>query len=422
MAVWTKIDTNKGTYYYTGATGKDAFAAWRRDNPGSISVTGAKEIDVSLVPQKYLAMAGQAPTPSFGQTPAAKPAGDINQFLDKYQQDIMASVTPKPETRGARTPEEISAMLTPSMALPEPLDYAKIFGGYREEYGLADLEKSLADIKAQEDELAAGFREQKTAERAKPVGYMSVIEGRIGEEERTYLERADYLGRQRGRIADELTTKYTLVNQLMGFQRQTYQDTVASYEAEYNRNLQMYTIVRGEERDALEDWERDVDMAKSNLTIFANAVTAGNLSWDTMDDTQKVFISKLEAQSGLPIGFISSLKMSAKDRLISVNEKTGEALMIGENGQFNVVQTGMTPTGTGAEKEPSEADLNREAYKEMTDWLSSQANDYGHVTGAAYTYARNKWLANGGDINEFDKQFRGYRDPYSTEQYQLFEE
>jgi len=36
--------------------------------------------------------------------------------------------------------------------------------------------------------------------------------------------------------------------------------------------------------------------------------------------------------------------------------------MIGDDGNFNVVQTGMTPTPT-KEKEPSEADLNRQAYK-----------------------------------------------------------
>ena len=250
---------------------------------------------------------------------------------------------------------------------------------------------------------------------------MNVIAGRIGEEERAYLERQDYITREKTQVTNELTTKYNLIGQLMNFEQQTYQDTVTRYENEFNRNIKMYDIIRGEERDALSDYERAIDRAKANLTIFANAVTVGNLSWDNMDDTQKVLISKLEVQSGMPLGFVSSLQMSAKDRLISVNEKTGEALMIGADGKFNVVQTGMTPTPTKEEK-PSEAELTRATYKEMSDWLTSQANDYGHVTGDTYTYARNKWVANGGDIAEFDKQFRGYRDPYSVEQYQLFEE
>lgn len=284
------------------------------------------------------------PSPALAGGAPAQPTGDINQFLGKYQEEIMSSITQKPEVR-TRTPEEIRAMLEPSVGLPSPIDYGEMFKGFREEYGVSDLEEALTGLKAEEDELYAAFRQQKTAERGKAVA-MGVIEGRIGEEERAYLERADYLGRQKSRITDELNTKYTLIGQLMGFERMTYQDTVERYESEFNRNITMYDIIRGEERDALSDWERAVDRAKSNLQIFSNAITAGNLSYDALDESQKVFIAKLEAQSGLPIGFISSLKMSMSDRLVSVNEKTGEALMIGENGQFQVVQTGMRPTPT----------------------------------------------------------------------------
>jgi len=57
--------------------------------------------------------------------------------------------------------------------------------------------------------------------------------------------------------------------------------------------------------------------------------------------------------------------------------------------------------------------------KEMSDFLGGQTNDSGHVTGEVYIYARNKWVSNGGDIEEFDKQFRSYRDPYSLSQYGL---
>lgn len=344
---WVKITSDKGDYYYTGATEKSAFEAWRRDNPGAQSVSGAQGISASEVPQKFLSMAGQGSaqaTPGAGATPAPQPAQDINQFLEKYQDEIMSSVAQKPETR-VRTPEEIKAMVEPSVGLPGVLDYKQMFTGYRDEYGVSDLEQALTGLKAEEDELVAGFRQQRTAERGKPVA-LNVIAGRIGEEERAYLERQDYLTREKSQVTNELTTKYNLISQLMGFERQTYQDTVEKYENEFNRNIKMYDILRGEERDALSDYERSIDRAKSNLTIFANAVTAGNLSWDNMDDSQKVLISKLEAQSGMPLGFISSLQMSMADRLISVNEKTGEALMIGEGGQFNVVQTGMTPTPT----------------------------------------------------------------------------
>ena len=390
-------------------------------------ITGFKSGDPNLIyPGEVLTIGGgaapaapAAPAATSGTpttAPAPQPARDINQFLSKYQDEIMASVQQKPEVR-QRSAEEIKALVEPSVGLPKPVDWAKMYGGYREEQGVSELEQFVTDISAQEEDLYAGFRQQRTTERGKPVA-LNVIEGRIGEEERAYLERADYLGRQKKRAVDELNTKYSLINQLMSFERMTYEDTVERYESEFNRNIQMYDIIRGEERDALSDYELSIDRAKANLTVFANAVTAGNISWDDMDDNQKVLVSKLEAQSGMPLGFISNLKMSPSDRLAAFNEKTGEALMFGKDGGFEMRQTGMTPTPT-AEKEPSETELSRQAYEEMSSWLSSQANDYGHVTGDVYTYARNKWVANGGDIDEFDRQFRGYRDPYSLGQYGL---
>jgi len=53
--------------------------------------------------------------------------------------------------------------------------------------------------------------------------------------------------------------------------------------------------------------------------------------------------------------------MSAKDRLLSVNDKTGEALMIDANGNFNVVQTGMRPTPT-ADTAPGTETSTREGF------------------------------------------------------------
>ena len=341
----------KGGTTYTVKSGDTLSAIGAKYGIDYKTITGYKSGNPNLIyPGEVLTLGGGA-APSAGAgisapapQPAPQPAQDINQFLDKYQEQIMASVVQKPETR-VRTPEEIKAMVEPSVGLPGVLDYKQMFMGYRDEYGVADLEQVLTGLKAEEDELVAGFRQQRTTERGKPVA-MNVISGRIGEEERAYLERQDYITREKSQVTSELTTKYNLIGQLMSFEQQTYQDTVERYENEFNKNIKMYDILRGEERDALSDYERAIDRAKSNLTIFANAVTAGNLSWDSMDDSQKVLVSKLEVQSGMPLGFVSSLQMSAKDRLVSVNEKTGEALMIGEDGGFNVVQTGMTPTPT----------------------------------------------------------------------------
>jgi hypothetical protein len=64
----------------------------------------------------------------------------------------------------------------------------------------------------------------------------------------------------------------------------------------------------------------------------------------------------------------------------------------------------------------------KSAQKEMSTFLSSQANDYGHVTGDTYTYARNKWVTETGSTpDKFDETFRGYRDPYNPDQYAVYD-
>lgn len=105
----------------------------------------------------------------------------------------------------------------------------------------------------------------------------------------------------------------------------------------------------------MEAWEYQQTAARANLQIFVNAVTEGNLTYADMGTDQKLMVSKLEVQSGLPMGFVSNLKMSFKDRLLSVNDKTGEALMVGEDGTFKVIQTGMRPTPTAGVKAGTEA-------------------------------------------------------------------
>ena len=120
----------------------------------------------------------------------------------------------------------------------------------------------------------------------------------------------------------------------------------------------MYEVVTGQEIRKLDQWNKDRAVAQANLQIYTNAITAGNLSYAGMSGDQKLMISKLEAQSGLPVGFIGNLQMSPQDRLLSINDKTGEALMMGADGNFEVVQTGMR-IAEGEGKKPSEAETHR---------------------------------------------------------------
>ena len=310
----------------------------------------SKEVVQQTDPKNWDYLQSQQP-----QRQEPKSAEEVTPFLNQYQQDLLKT-SQTPETR-VPTTGDLKTELLPETKLPELLDRTGMFEDLRTTHGVADLEKQMTSLKSQEDELEASFREQKFTEEGKPVA-MNVIAGRIGEEERQYLERKDYLGRQMSRVADELNTKYALVNQLMTFSGLDYNDAVERYQTEFSNNIQVYNLVADARKEARSEYEYDRDAAKANLQVFMNAITSGNLSYGDLDMSEKVMVGKLEAQSGLPTGFISNLKMSPGDRMVSVNDETGEALMLNANGSFEVIQTGMrispkssTTTDTKANRE-----------------------------------------------------------------------
>ena len=296
---------------------------------------------------------------------------EVTPYLNQFQGELFKAQE-RPEVK-VETMEELGAKLKPGVGLPPLIKRAEERERMRVELGVAGLETSLTDIKAQIDEEYAALRQQREAQRGKGMP-LNVVAGRIGELERTAQERIDFLGRQQARITDELNTKYTVIGQYMQDIGLDYGDAVARYDTEFKNNVTMYNIITGKEEAALTQYERDRTAARSNLQIYTNAITAGNLTYADMSSDQKLMVTKLEVQSGLPIGFISNLNMSAKDRLLSVNDKTGEALMIDANGNFNVVQTGMRPTPTTGAGEGKATDQD---YKDalVEDVRASQTLD-----------------------------------------------
>jgi len=339
----------------------------------------------------------------------------VTQDLNQFQSDLFANAN-KPEVK-VPTMEELKGIVAPAGGEPTPLNRVQKFEELRLSQGVEELETTLTDLKAQEDELNAQFRQQKTAERGKTVP-MNVIEGRISEEERTYLEQQDYLGRQKSRVVDELNTKYNVINTYMNFYSLDYQDAVTRYNTEFQQNLSMYGIILDQEKLKVDQWYKDQAIATTNLQMYMNAISAGNLNYSSMSSDQKLMVSKLEVQSGMPIGFVSNLQIAPKDKILAFSEDKTQAMILGDNGEMKVINTGLRKSGGKL----TEAEQNKAAQKEMSTFLSGQANDSGHIGGSTYIYARNKWVAEtGGKPADFDEIFRGYRDPYNLEQYQIYD-
>ena len=337
------------------------------------------------------------------QTPSSQ--NEVTPFLNNFQQSAFATDSAVPTKN--RTAEEVRAMLTPDMARPAQFSSIAEFNKLREDHGVAGLEEKNNDIKAQIDEVAAELRQQKTAQRG--IGLTAdVVQGRIGEFERQASERMDYLGRQQARITDQLQTSYSVINMMMGFMEGDYNRASDAYNSEFDRNLKVYDIVRGEERDARSDFESDRANASANLTTFMNAVTKGNLNYGGLDSTQKLMIQKLEIQSGMPQGFVSQLQMSPGDKLVSFNEKTGQALMVGSNGGLQVVQTGMRPSPTSESK----SDITMSQTKLSSEAMQESSGSDGYVDPESYRNAKRRWTKETGNTTkEFDDIFQQYANP-----------
>lgn len=275
---------------------------------------------------------------------AAKPGGDLTSTLGSFQQGVFESAT-SPSLR-----EQISAQLEPEgITRPEPLNRVNLYNQMREQYGVTGLEQTVTNLKAQVEDQYAARRQRTQAAEGQPVA-MGVIAGRVGEIERQENERIDALTRQLNTFNDQLNTAYNTISTYMNFYGLDYQDSVARYNEEYNRNLQMYKLVD-------EEMDEQKAQARANLQIYLNGITEGTINYKNLPSSQKAFITKLEVQSGLPAGFSSTITSAAQNGKVlstttreSGNQKFVDVLTQMPNGQLKVnsILAGSVTGGGGA--------------------------------------------------------------------------
>lgn len=359
----------KPSSFYATTGGKPVEGAWYsgqrylggqllpagQDQPGhtvSAEVNAQSSVAQGLQPNAIQTYLGNKPQTS-PQNVTPTNADQVTPYLNNFQQDVFKSIQ-LPEIR-TPTLDELKTSLTPTTPAPAPLDRVAEFQKMRTEYGVADLEASLNTIKDQVRAEQDAIRQARGIEEGKPVP-MGVIAGRISEEERVANQRIDSLGREQSRITDQLNTKYGVINQFMTLKGLDYQDAVKAYDDEFSRNMKMYELVSSKQEFAINTalsvakmqqsaYEFEKTTAKANLAIYANAATSGNLSYDKMSADQKLMISKLEVQSGFPVGFIGSLQVSPKDKILGFSEDKTQAWVIGNDGNVSVIQTGLRASG-----------------------------------------------------------------------------
>lgn len=313
------------------------------------------------VPLKEDAMYGPLTQAGVNWKPATTNvnAGNLNSVINENNK--VDSSLDEPDTRkSTKTYDEIYKDITSSLTKdlpdkPEPVDYAQTFLNLRSKYGINDLETSLTDLQAQARDIQAIKAERINAEKGKAVP-MNVIAGRVSETEMQENERLTAINNSIQTVTSQLQTKYNVVENLMKFTGQTYDDSVQAYNDKFTQNMNMLNLAKGISDDQKSDEEALSDTARANLQIIYNNITAGGADINSLDPATKANITKLEVQAGLPSGFYTTLtQKNPKADILSTTTresdgtKYADVIIKNEDGSFSTksIVLGSVTGGSG---------------------------------------------------------------------------
>lgn len=295
-------------------------------------------------------------------------------YLAKFQEQALNSLS---DLKPAEAPtfEELKNNLTPTGPKPETLNRVAERQALVTSLGVTDLEKELNTIKTQETQITDELRALTGTEEGKPVA-MNVISGRITEEQRVAQQRLDAVIRQKNSVIGELNTKYNVINTYMTDIGLDYQDAVQAYNADFEKNYKVQSMITdmrntefsqtlqkiGAVTDTVMEAakfeqqikQNNIDNARANLTTMTNAITAGNVNYESLSADQKLQIQKLEVQSGIPVGTMANFKQVVDPKANVMFTTSNEGVT--QIGYFNPatgqVEVKTYGTSTGSGKKP----------------------------------------------------------------------
>jgi len=339
---------------------------------------------------------------------------DANNIINANQPNDAAKsgVSAEPQTRKTIDDymKEITAAITPKTAAPVAPDYTASLESYRTQYGVADLENQLNDLRAQEADLLAAKETRVAAERGKPVA-TNVIEGRVSQVEREENERLAAVQRSIANVTNQLQTKYNVIDNLMKTKQMDYQAAVEAYDKEFATSVSMFNAAKNIEDADKTAIEQQQDNARANAQILLNSYSNSGLTYDQLPQTDKTNLTKLGVQAGLGADFFANvLNNSArtnKEILTTIvsDDKT-KATIVYKDGTTTTFSTGLpaevkTPSVTKAtENAITSADAQLELDKKIGEGGFVDINDYRNI--------RREYAAKGIPASTFDSYFSDY--------------
>lgn len=413
------LNTDTSVVDYLKSTGGDSSYSGRAKKAVELGIVksigdyvGSAQQNTSLLG----ALKSKAPT-------APSNVGSMNDaasFINaKQDQDIAtATKTDEPPVRNAAD-DLVSAFkditgkssLIPDFKMPDAPNFEESFLKMRQQYGLDSLEQTINDLDLQEQDLQAQLRVNKNNELGKPVA-LNVIEGRVGEQERNFMERIDFVQRQKSRAVAQLQTANDAIENIMTFRKMDYEVAKDKYNTEFNNNITLFNTIKGAAEFSLSQKEREEDTARANLQIIYNSIADGNADFNSIDESMKMKISKMELQAGLPQGFYQTLKASKPDaKILSTTtrstggKKYADVIYQNKDGSLTTQQVLLgSDAGDGGGK-PTESELMRSARSEIATQLNGRRGGDGYVAPEDYKKARAAWVSKGFNAKDFDEAF-----------------
>lgn len=232
---------------------------------------------------------------------------DYNEYLRDggMSYDAVNTSTPKVRSLG-EIQTEIKGLL-PTEAAPAVPNLLQTYQTERANRGIDALESGINDLTAQERELLAVKRERTAGEMGKPVA-LNVIQGRVNEVERQENERIDVVQREKAYMVDQVKSAYSAIDTIVKLTGQDYEYAKGAYDTKFNQALSIIQAATGIQANEQDQAQRVVENARANLTIYADLIKSGNVSIGSLPASTQLEINKLEVQSGLGVGFLSTVR------------------------------------------------------------------------------------------------------------------
>ena len=320
--------------------------------------------------------------------------------------------------------ESMTGVDPKSIKAPDAPGFENAYADLRGQYGISDLETKQNELNAQAEELAAGFRQQKADENGKFV-MTNVAEGRVSQEERAANERIDAINRQNNTITNQLNTAYKVIDTVMKYKGMDYDAAVKTYDTQFSQYMQTFSLVKGIDDSIKTEQRHQEDVARANLQIMYNNISANSEGWKSLDKKQQTQISKLEAQSGLPQGFYKTIEAKNPGGEVITTKSWQDAggkeyVSVVTRQKDGSLKTNNMYVGQGKVAGTDNSDTRTQNAIQKTDTaFENLKGGDGKVAPEVWNDFRKLWT---GSTSDFDSRFSQYINKDRRREYAGFEE